>query len=266
MIRKLVPAAVLLAASSALAVPGAAQAPVVTEDVDCRNWNDGEQYCEDREYLIPARGSLEVDAGQNGGISVTGWDRNEIRVVARVRARGDDAGAARALAREVEVQVGDLVRADGPTQRRGEHWAVSYEVQVPRSTRLRLEAQNGGIRLESLAGVVEARTTNGGIAVLDGAGRIRGETTNGGLRIELTGRTWEGEGLDLRSTNGGVTIRVPSGYSAELETGTVNGGLELDFPVTIQGRVQRTIRTTLGEGGPLIRAMTTNGGVSIRRL
>jgi hypothetical protein len=257
----------LAAAMAAAAAPLHAQAPVRTDEAECRSWGDDERYCETREYLVAARGSLDIDAGQNGGISVTGWDRNEIRVVAHIQAHGDDEARARELARSIAIEVGETVRAEGPARvsRRDEHWSVSYEVQVPRSTRLRLEAHNGGIRLEDLGGEVDARTLNGGIAVHGGAGRIRGHTTNGGLRVELTGATWRGDGLDLESTNGGVTIRVPEGYSAELETGTVNGGIDLDFPVTVQGRLRRTIRTTLGEDGPLIRALTTNGGVSIER-
>ncbi|HEY5565714.1 MAG TPA: hypothetical protein VIM81_00530, partial [Gammaproteobacteria bacterium] len=79
------------------------------------------------------------------------------------------------------------------------------------------------------------------------------------------GDTWEGEGLDLRTTNGGVRLRIPDDYSARLETGTVNGGVDIDFPVTVQGRIGRELSTTLGEGGPLVRAETTNGGVRVSR-
>ena len=81
----------------------------------------------------------------------------------------------------------------------------------------------------------------------------------------LTGDTWEGAGLDLRTTNGGVRLRIPEDYSARLETGTVNGGIDIDFPVTVQGRIGREFSTTLGDGGPLVRAETTNGGVRITR-
>lgn len=257
----------LAAALTAVAAPLYAQAPIRTEETDCPGYGDRERYCETREYVLPARGALEVDAGPNGGIEVVGWDRDEIRVIARIQANGEDEAAARRVAGEVNVRVADRIEADGPRARRrdGEHWSVSYQIQVPRGTRLALEASNGGIRLDGLSGDVDAVTTNGGLSVRGGAGRIRGQTTNGGIRVELTGRTWAGAGLDLRSTNGGVTIRVPDGYSAELQAGTVNGGMDLDFPVTVQGRVNRTIRTTLGQGGPLIRAMTTNGGVSLER-
>jgi len=96
-------------------------------------------------------------------------------------------------------------------------------------------------------------------------GDVEGHTTNGGLNVDLDGDRWNGSGLDVRTTNGGVTIHVPRGYSARLETGTVNGGISLDFPVTVPGRIGRSLDIELGEGGATVRAMTTNGGVRIVR-
>lgn len=65
----------------------------------------------------------------------------------------------------------------------------------------------------------------------------------------------------------GVTLSIADGYNAELETPTVNGGLRIDFPITVQGQLtsRHGIQTTVGPGGPLIRARTTNGGVRIER-
>lgn len=259
----------ILAAGLLLTTPGltAQSAPVrVDEDTEC-HWNNGDRdrYCEEREYRLDARSELTVDAGANGGIDVTGWDRDEIRVIARVQASSRD-GDARQLAQSIQIRTGSTIEADGPrTRGRDGGWAVSFEIMVPVATALRLHATNGGIGLKGLAGDVNARTTNGGIRVAGGAGRVRGETTNGGIRLELTGRTWDGAGAELRTTNGGVQIRVPDDYSAELETGTVNGGMQLEIPVVVQGRIDRTIRTELGGGGPLIRATTKNGGVVVRR-
>jgi hypothetical protein len=40
----------------------------------------------------------------------------------------------------------------------------------------------------------------------------------------------------------------------------------MDFPVTVTGRIGREISTTLGNGGALVRAATTNGHVRVSRL
>jgi DUF4097 and DUF4098 domain-containing protein YvlB len=96
-------------------------------------------------------------------------------------------------------------------------------------------------------------------------GTVKGSTTNGGLVVELAGDRWDGETLDVRTTNGGVVMSIPENYSANLETGTVNGGISVDFPVTVQGDLKKQLAVNLGSGGATIKAMTTNGGVRIRR-
>ena len=64
---------------------------------------------------------------------------------------------------------------------------------------------------------------------------------NGGLSIDLAGAGWDGGGMDVRTTNGGVTLSIPENYSAHLETGTVNGGLKTDFSNHIAGRGQTRV-------------------------
>jgi DUF4097 and DUF4098 domain-containing protein YvlB len=105
--------------------------------------------------------------------------------------------------------------------------------------------------------------TNGGIHLSDVGGSVHARTTNGGVTADLSGTTWQGQGLDLQTTNGGATVYVPRGYNAQLETGTTNGGMRVDFPITVRGSLNRGISTQLGSGGPLVRVVTTNGGVHI---
>ena len=142
---------------------------------------------------------------------------------------------------------------------------MTWEVRVPRDTDLSLETHNGGISIAGVGGDIQFEALNGGVHLEQVSGDVEGRTMNGGLDIALDGSRWNGAGLDVETTNGGVILRVPESYSADLETGTVNGGIEVDFPVRIQGRVGRRLTTTLGDGGPRVRAMTTNGGVQILR-
>ncbi len=142
---------------------------------------------------------------------------------------------------------------------------MSFELWVPRSSDLVLDAFNGGISVEDVTGKLDLHTINGGLTLDGVSGDVHGETTNGGVHADLAGDHWEGAGLDLRTTNGGVSITMPRGYSARLETSTVNGHLNVNFPITIQGSFGRHLSTQLGKGGALIRAETTNGGVTIRQ-
>jgi hypothetical protein len=248
-----------------------AEAQVGTDADPCRGNDygndDNYRHCEVRDSMLPA-GALSVDAGQNGGVSVEAWDRNEIRVRAIVRGSARSNERAREIAGQVQVQAGGgRVYATGPDLERREWWSVSYRINVPRRNDLDLSATNGGITIVGVTGNLRFDTTNGGVKLTNLGGRVNGETRNGGLNIVLTGDRWDGDGLDVQTSNGGVTLDIPSDYNAELETRTVNGGLNIDFPITVQGELtsRRGISTTLGSGGPPVRVRTTNGGVRIRR-
>lgn len=237
---------------------------------DCRHddaWGDDrEVYCELRDTTLAASKSLTIDGRQNGSVVVHGWDRADMRVVAKVRAQGETETEARDLARDLRVVYrSGRISVEGPSEGRQQHWSVGLEVWLPRQSDLDLEAFNGGIGVDGVAGRLDMQTMNGGIALRHVSGDVRGSTTNGGVTVELDGDRWNGTGLDLRTTNGGVSLSVPERYNARLETGTVNGGMSIDFPITVQGSIGRRFTTTLGNGGPPIRVTTTNGGVRIRK-
>ncbi len=231
------------------------------------NWNgDRANHCEINETTLGALNSLTVDGGLNGGVSVKGWQKNEILVRAKVQTQADTDARARDIAREVTIRTGGgHIIAEGPTHQGHESWAVSYEVFVPQRIDLNLTAHNGGIHIGGVNGQIEFATTNGGVSLERLAGSVHGHTVNGGLSVELAGNRWDGDRLDAETTNGGVSVMVPAAYSAHLESGTVNGHINIEFPVTVNGEISRHLAVDLGSGGQLVRAVTTNGGVSIRR-
>ena len=227
---------------------------------------DGDHFCEVREMTLSPLDVLRVDGGQNGSVSIIGWEENEVLVRARVWARARSEGDAEAMADAIELtNEGGRIQAEGPRTDRRETWSVSFEKYTPRDSNLELEARNGGISISDVRGEIAFRTQNGGVHLEGVGGDVRGRTQNGGLKVELAGDRWDGSSLDVETQNGGVTIDVPQGYSAEFETGTVNGGIDLDFPITVSGRLRSNIHTTLGDGGPLVRVKTTNGGVKVRQ-
>lgn len=232
------------------------------------NWSgDRGSHCLIKEQMIAATGgTITVDGRKNGGVTVRGWDRNEIFVRAKVQTRANTDAEAQYLSGQIRIQTGGAnIYAEGPETGDRQSWSVSFEVSVPRNSNLSLRAHNGGIGVSEVHGQIEFDTTNGGVSLRQLAGDVKGQTRNGGLSIELDGNGWEGQGMDVKTHNGGVNIEIPENYSARLETGTVNGRLRTDYPITLLGEIKRELSLDLGGGGRTIRALTTNGGVSIRR-
>lgn len=260
-----IPAVAVLTLVSAVA---AADVRVVEDDAWCREdgRSDGPRHCEVREATLPGGGLLAVDARPNGGIQVQGWGGDDVRLRVKVVATADSEAEAREIVGDVRVELAETVKASGPARSRGRGWYASFRLAVPRGARLRLQADNGGLHLERFSGEAELHTVNGGLHLDQVGGQVRGDTVNGGIHVELSGTEWQGQGLDLRTTNGGLHLAIPAGYSARLEAGTVNGGVHSDEPLTTRGRhAGGRIETGLGGGGKLIRVETTNGGLHLQR-
>lgn len=258
----------LLALLSAAAQHAAAQQSSADWLRQCRDRDGADRavHCEVRESTLAAARELGVDAGPNGGVSVTAWDRSDIRVVARVQAQAPTQAEADEIARGIRVETGGgQVRATGPDTGNRRGWSVSYEISAPRTMDLDLSTVNGGLSVDGIRGDLTLSTTNGGISLDEVGGTVRAHTTNGGIAARLAGSGWSGTGLELRTTNGGIDLALPASFNARLTASTVHGGVDSDFPVTVQGRIGRRVDATLGSGGPPISLTTTNGGIEIHR-
>ena len=228
-------------------------------------FNRGERVCELRRITLPlVDGQLSV-AGTNGGIEVTGEDRKDIALEARVKAQGSSHDDAMALLHRIEIDPHGTIHANGPSVSgwSNHSWTVDYRLRVPRHVAAQLHTQNGGIELTDLDGSIHAQTTNGGLSLRNLAGDVHATTVNGGLEIALAGNQWHGKGLYANSTNGGVDVKAPSHYSAHLVADNVNGGIDVDFPITVEGKIRNHLDTNLGSGGATLQFQTVNGGISV---
>jgi DUF4097 and DUF4098 domain-containing protein YvlB len=236
-----------------------------------QNWSSDnkESFRDLREMTLPAGGVISVDSGRNGGISVKGENRSDVLVRACVQAWGTTLDEAKAAVASVKVTTTGGIRADGPEE---SNYSVSFQILVPNSTDLMLKAHNGGVSINSVNGNIQFETVNGGVNLADLSGEVRGRTINGGVNVSLAGKSWNGSGMDVQTSNGGVRIMVPENYAANFEAGTVNGGFSSDIPalnVTTENVAggwrsrSREIKTAINGGGAPIRVATTNGGIKI---
>ncbi|HEX8846524.1 MAG TPA: hypothetical protein VF791_17890 [Pyrinomonadaceae bacterium] len=263
----LILAALCLAASAAFGQGDNQRYSLRCREQDNDSNDSRARHCEVKEQTLAATGgAINVDGMENGGISVKGWERSEILVRYRIQTQAQTQAEADSLASQVRVNTaGGQIRAEGPERGNKAHWDVGYEIFVPRQSSLSLRTHNGGIAISDVNGRISFDAQNGGVALKRLGGHVTGETSNGGLVVELAGSTWEGAGLDVKTTNGGLVVSVPDNYSAHLETGTVNGHLVVSPSIAEVEREAKRLSVNLGSGGTNLRIYTTNGGVSIKR-
>lgn len=226
------------------------------------DWGDNRvSVCEVREFPYPTNAPVAFDGGPNSGASVIGWDRNEVRVLYRVRARARSLDDAKALARSIRLErSGGWLRATGPATTEDAWWAVEARLWVPHASDVGLKAMNGPLSVRDVHGAMDVATVNGPLALIRLGGAVVAHTQNGPLHVELAGARWDGTGLDASTTNGPVNLELPRDYSAKIETGTLNGPSTIEYAPSRRGaRLRGHVTTSLGSGGAPVRVVTDNG-------
>ena len=246
-------ALVTTAVAAALVAGGSAQSrrdstatrAAGTMSCDDRNYNDDRAtHCEMREDTIGGANPLDIDAGRNGGIRVRGWDRGDVLVRSKIQAsrrhRRRRAPPGRRRAHRHRAAAASAPTA--PTRDRDENWSVSFEINVPRTAMLTLNTNNGGISIEDFRGTAKFHAKNGGLT-LDQRRRRSPRRDHQRRRHRRRHRRSLGRRRPRRRD---PQRRHPDdaaqGFSAELEAGTTHGGISIDFPVTVQGRIARPPR------------------------
>lgn len=222
----------------------------------------------EKSVALNADGRFRVE-NINGTIRIDAWDRNEVQIVAEKSASSEAALA------DIEVEIrGEGDRVDVHTRLPKSGWlfggeggSVSYEIIAPEGARVTAITVNGQVRIEGIAGQVEAKSVNGKIEIIDAAGAVESSTVNGSVDVSYIALPDRGS-HGMTTVNGSVSLALPESAAGHFEVNTVNGGISSDFPLEVTEKKFgnfRSVSDSIGEGGGNFKIKTVNGQVKIRK-
>lgn len=149
---------------------------------------------------------LRVDASQEGGVSIRGWNRPTVRLmVCRFAAANSREQAMRVLGGITVGYQNGRIEALGPQIDNTQIWWVNLILYVPRGTYVDVHAKNGGVAIRNMNGRVRASATSGGISVVQSIGKYVISTDSGGITLDrINGRA------EAFSRAGSIALKVPA--------------------------------------------------------
>jgi DUF4097 and DUF4098 domain-containing protein YvlB len=163
----------------------------------------------DTTVRLNLRGTVDLSL-VSGKITVRGWELPDVKVVAST-----ENGALRFDATSNRV----TLRVDQEREGRTSRGDASYEVSVPRGTRLRLQAASGTVTASGSQGEVSATTVSGAIDVSGARRQVALESVSGPIKAsQLAG--------DLKAQNVSGSVRAEN-VAGRVEAWTVNGAIRL---------------------------------------
>lgn len=171
----------------------------------------------------------------NGGIEVTGWDRDQYAVVICKAAAGENQSEAQHLLSQIQVQRnGGTLTVTGPERTGERNWNVMILVSAPRSAKLDLSTHNGPLAVTNMTGGGELRAHNGPIELKDSTGDFTVETHNG--PIDFSGRSGN---VKLNAKNGPITVDLAGEeFAGELSGEAKNGPIQLMLPAKFSSGIE----------------------------
>jgi DUF4097 and DUF4098 domain-containing protein YvlB len=220
----------------------------------------------------------------NGGIEVTGWDRDQYAVTVCKSAAGETQAEAQQLLSQIQVQRnGGTLAVTGPERNDHQQWNVMLLVSAPRSAKLNLSthngplavtnmtgggelrAHNGPIRLKDSTGDFTVDTHNGPIAFSGSSGNVKLNAKNGPISVDVAGEEFTGE-LSGEATNGPIELMLPTKFSSGVEVENDNAPISCSADLCQAGGNVWMNRhhIKIGTSNAIIHLTTEHGPVTVQ--
>jgi Putative adhesin len=229
---------------------------------------------------LQADGRVSLEA-YKGSIRITGWDRPEVAVQARVESDdgcGDSKYQAE-MVRDTEVRIdggGSSLSIESDYSRvKDRHWGfffggcsnlpfVHYTISMPRSARLEIKDYKSEITLNDLGAEIRLNTYKGEVRAAGLGGPMRLDTYKGDVRMGFTKVSGD---MRFETYKGQIELTLPKDarFSVAADV-SGRGSLDSDFPVLLRtGSHSRShIEASANGGGPELSLHTYRGTFKLR--
>lgn len=160
----------------------------------------------------------------------------------------------------------------------GSVWAARVRGDLDAST------SNGSVEVRELDGPAMIRTSNGRVTADEVRGALDAASSNGSIHARLT-RPEPHREIKLQTNNGSIDLTVDALASNDIRAGTTNGGITVKLPsqtgahvhahtshsriqseFDVRGKVEwskSNLEGDIGGGGPTIELTSSNGGIRL---
>ena len=233
-------------------------------------------------FTVSGKPDLRVDAN-DASIEVRSADRKDVEVTVTTERLKIGPGNVTVS----DHQTGDRIEIE--VRRPHQYISFSFhsyslrvQVSVPRDVNLDLHSGDGHIAVSDVVGQLTLDSSDGRIEADRVDGVLRAHTSDGRIRVDgrfddLELKTSDGRieaavrpgskmssSWSVRTSDGGIELRVPENFAADLDVHTGDGHIDSDLPVTVSGSLSRSnLRGKLNGGGFLLEIRSGDGSIHL---
>lgn len=234
-------------------------------------------------------GTVTLIGAPRGAVTVEGWQRNEVEVVADIEWKAetesdlDQLSAVNNFVFDEDLNhvsiltVGTHDRAfmkksakNFPKKLLNLPWKIDYQLRVPANTDLEINAGHGPVQLSGVEGALQISATESETALTLTGGTVSATIAAGNVSLAIPVRSWRGSGADIRVAAGVLNVELAPGFSGDIDADVLRGGKIVNSYDGLAARekpgiTERSVRARAGAGGAFFKFTVGEGTVNITR-
>jgi hypothetical protein len=235
-------------------------------------------------------GSLTIYGAPAGSVTVEGWSKGEVEIIAEVEQSADTEENLNRLAalngfvldedvnhlRLTTVGVHDrkfLKRTarDLPKALASMPWKIDYHLRVPASVDLEIYNGSGALSVTGVEGALRVNAGDGPADFTLAGGDVEATLQSGTVSVRVPARSWRGRGMSVRLASGDLSVELPAGFSGDVDAEVLRAGrVENAFaglaPRERTQATERSLQARAGQGGAALSFTVGDGTIRISQV
>ena len=211
----------------------------------------------------------ELDVETNvGSITITGDDVTDCNVTAEITVKAGTKEDARKLAEEVKIEVETsgntlTVKAKKPAALKRRSLAVDFKITAPKRLKLNCSTHVGTVKVSDIQGPIKATVNVGSIICNQVVADIELESNVGSVEVRYAHAAPAACNAEITTNVGSIEFAGPPELSAQVNARTNVGSIKTAHPITVVGKIGKSIEGKIGSGEGKVRLTTNVGSIDI---
>jgi len=216
---------------------------------------------------VTSETELNVDSDV-GSITVIGADVTDCNITAEIAVKARTKEEARKLAEEVKIEFqssGDTltIKTVRPDELKKRSLVVDFKIIAPRHMKLDCSTSVGTVTVSDIEGRIEASANVGSIICSSVVAELNLSSNVGSVTVKYTDTAPAACTANITTNVGSIEYTAPPQLSAQVHASTNIGSVKTAKPITVVGKVGKSIRGTIGSGEGKVTLKTNVGSIEI---
>ena len=219
---------------------------------------------------VPIASETELNVESDvGSITITGSDVTDCNITAEITVKAKTQEDAQKLAKEVKIELESssealTIKAVRPAELKKDALVVDFKITAPKHMKLNCSTGVGTVTVSDIEGRIRASANVGSVICKSVVAELDLSSNVGSVTVKYADIAPAACNANITTNVGSIEFTAPPQLSAQVHASTNVGSVNTAKPITVVGKVGKSIKGTAGSGEGKVTLKTNVGSIQIK--